>query len=139
MGGSRYHTQWAAQFYVAAELTRRGYLIALTLGNAKATDLLVSSDSGKHFRVEVKGQSKRNFWLYDRVEPQDDLFYILVALGKVGEHPRFNVLSSTEAMTEYDEYKRGCPPDKSEKWKGWWGMKWQTALKYEDQWEKLPV
>jgi hypothetical protein len=139
MGGSRYHTQWAAQFYVAAELTRRGYLIALTLGNAKATDLLVSSDSGKHFRVEVKGQSKRNFWLYERVEPRDDLFYIFVAIGKVGEHPRFNVLSSAEAMTEYDEYKRAYPPAQWEKWKGWWGMKWQTAFKYENQWEKLPV
>jgi hypothetical protein len=27
----RYQTRWAAQFYVAAELTRRGYLVALKL------------------------------------------------------------------------------------------------------------
>jgi hypothetical protein len=89
--------------------------------------------------VEVKGLSKSNFWLYNRVEPRDDLFYIFVALGKVGEHPRFNVLSSAEAMTEYDEYKRSCTPDQWEKWEGMWGMKWQTAFKYENQWEKLPV
>ncbi len=34
---SRYHTQWAAQFYVAAELTRRGYFVILTLGKRPST------------------------------------------------------------------------------------------------------
>ncbi len=134
MGGSKYHTQWAAQFYAAAELTRRGYLVAFTLGNARTSDLLVSSDSGKHFTIEVKGLSKSNFWLFKRVQPRDDLFYIFVALGKLGEHPRFNILSSAEAMTEYDDYKSGFPQLESDMW----GMNWTTAFKYEDQWEKLP-
>jgi hypothetical protein len=51
----RYKTQWAAQFYAAAELTRRGYLVSLTLGNAPVADLLAVSPSGKHFMVDVKG------------------------------------------------------------------------------------
>ena len=134
MGGSRYHTQWAAQFYAAAELTRRGYLVAFTLGNAKASDLLVSCDSGDNFVVEVKGLSRSNFWLFRRVHPRGDLFYIFVALGNVGEHPRFNILSSAEAMAEYDDYKRSYPQMQGDMW----GMKWTTAFKYEDQWEKLP-
>ena len=55
----RYQTQWAGQFYVAAELTRRGYLVSLTLGNAPVVDLLVVSPDGEHFGVDVKGQSTR--------------------------------------------------------------------------------
>ena len=53
----RYRTQWATQFYVAAELTRRGYLVSLTFGNAAVSDLLVSSPSGNNFTVDTKGQS----------------------------------------------------------------------------------
>ena len=37
----RYCVQWAAQFFVAAELTRRGYIVSFTLGNAPETDLHV--------------------------------------------------------------------------------------------------
>lgn len=58
---TRFSTRWSAQFYVAAELTRRGYLVSLTLGNALFADPLVVSPAGVHFMVDVKGQSTRNF------------------------------------------------------------------------------
>ena len=58
----RYQTQWAAQFYAAAELTRRGYQVAFTLGNAPRTDLLVSTPNDDlQFKIDVKGQSTRTF------------------------------------------------------------------------------
>ena len=58
---TRYKTQWATQFYAAAELTRRGYLVSLTFGNAAVSDLHVQSPDGVLFTVDVKGQSSRNF------------------------------------------------------------------------------
>ena len=57
---SSYSTQWVAQFYVAAELTKKGYIVAFTLGNAPSTDILVSTPTENNFRVEVKGHSTRN-------------------------------------------------------------------------------
>lgn len=73
----KYQTQWAAQFYAAAELTRRGYLVSLTFGNASEIDLLAVSPSGKHFAVDVKGQSTRNFWLIQQRKNRDDLYFIV--------------------------------------------------------------
>ena len=81
---SGYQTQWAAQFYVAAELSRRGYMIALTLGNAPRTDLMATSPSGRFFRVEVKGQATKNFWLIRRHHADKDHFYVLVFVPRVG-------------------------------------------------------
>jgi hypothetical protein len=58
----RCSVQWAAQFFVAAELTRKGYIISFTLGNTSETDLHVSNiDLSTQFRVDVKGHSKKNF------------------------------------------------------------------------------
>ena len=47
----KYKTQWTAQFFVAAELTRRGYLVTFTLGNAKDVDLLAVSPKARNFAL----------------------------------------------------------------------------------------
>ncbi len=72
----KYQTQWTSQFYVAAELTRRGYLVSLTLGNAPKADLLVVSPNEKTFKVDVKGQRNKSFWLIQNRESQDPNFII---------------------------------------------------------------
>ena len=133
----KYQTQWAAQFYVAAELTRRGYLVSLTLGNAPVADLLVVSPNGEHFMVDVKGQATKNFWLIKRRAPRDDLFYILVYLPK-DEHPKFFILSSHELMREREEYRKHIE-SKGRKYRDeLGGINWSTALRYENRWDKLP-
>jgi hypothetical protein len=60
--GKSYQTQWAGQFGVAHELTRRGYLVMFTVGNAPATDLLCKSPNGVPFSVEVKSLSSKNYF-----------------------------------------------------------------------------
>ena len=133
----KYQTQWAAQFYVAAELTRRGYLVSLTLGNAPVADLLVVSPNGEHFMVDVKGQARKNFWLIKRRTPRDDLFYILVYLPK-DEHPKFFILSSHELMREREEYRKRIESKGGKYRDELGGINWSTALKYENRWDKLP-
>jgi len=71
-------TQWAAQFFVAAELTRRGYLISFPLGNAPATDLQVTSPAGNSFPLEVKGLKSPNFWLIRRPQTGRQRIYALL-------------------------------------------------------------
>lgn len=76
---TRYDIQWCAQFYVCAELTRREYLVALTLGNAQETDIFVSSPSGRNFRIDVKGQSTKNFWRFREKSP---LLHFILRLNR---------------------------------------------------------
>jgi hypothetical protein len=135
----RYRTQWAAQFYAAAELTRRGYLVSLTLGNAPVADLLVVSPSGKHFMVDVKGLSSKNFWLAQEREPQDDLYFILVYLPSEFQPPSFYVLSSAELVKAIKALKAQTLAA-GKKWvESGAGINWGTALEYQNRWELLPA
>lgn len=134
---TRYRTQWATQFYAAAELTRRSYLVSLTFGNASVTDLHVQSPNGRLFTVDVKGQANRSFWLVQRRPPNPDHFFVLVYLPPVFAAPRFFVLSSDELMRLRAEYEteslaRGKYRD------DFGGFNWSTALAYEDRWDALP-
>src|SRR5947208_3433816 len=94
---SKYHTQWAGQFYVAAELTRRKYSVTFTLGNVPHTDLCVISPNNKMFRVEVKAQSTKSFWIVRRHDEEEDHFYVFVYLPKTGG-PQFCVLSCEQTL-----------------------------------------
>jgi hypothetical protein len=134
----RYRTQWASQFYVAAELTRREYLVSFTLGHAPVADLLVVSPEQRHFMVDVKGQSTRNFWLIQRREPREDLYFILVYLPKGEEPPRFFVLSSTEMMKKREEYRKHIESTGGKYRDDMGGMNWTTAFEHEDDWSILP-
>lgn len=133
----KYKTQWAAQFYVAAELTRRGFLVSLTFGNAPVSDLLVRTLSDNHFSVDVKGQSTRNFWLIQRRDILLNHFFILVYLPKGNMPPEYYIMSSAELMKKREEYKenvvhRGKYRDELG------GINWSTALQYKDNWDALP-
>ena len=140
---NRYRVQWAAQFFVAAELTRKDHIVSFTLGNAPETDLHVSNpETGKQFRVDVKGHGGKNFWEIRKREPKKDLFYILVDIFE--ESPKYYILSSKEMMDEWYNYyqdikklrkKKGTMIPKSDYR---WGIRHTQAMKYKDKWEALP-
>jgi hypothetical protein len=134
---TRYKTQWSTQFYAAAELTRRGYLVSLTFGNASITDLLVQSPGGVKFTVDVKGQSKRSFWLVQRREKDSDHYFILVYLPPEFAAPRYFVLSSDELMHRREEYEQ-LSKSRGKYRDDLGGMNWTTVYEYEDCWDALP-
>jgi hypothetical protein len=134
---TRYRTQWAAQFSVAAELVRRDYLVSLTFGNAAVADLLVQSPNGANFAIDVKGQSSKNFWLVQRREANDKHFFVLVYLPPGFKPPQYFILSNDQLMKHRAEYEaeamaRGKYRDELG------GMNWATARPYEGQWGALP-
>ncbi len=133
----RYQTQWTSQFYAAAELTRRGYLVSLTFGNARVADLLVQSPGGYTFTIDVKGQSSRNFWLIQRRDPDPRHFFVLVYLPPEFETPRFFILSSARLMKHRAAYETASKARGKYK-DNLGGMNWATALPHEDQWDVLP-
>jgi hypothetical protein len=49
----RNSTHLAGEYFVAAELYRRGYSVAMTLGNAKAIDLFAESEE-RTVNIQVK-------------------------------------------------------------------------------------
>jgi hypothetical protein len=136
----RYRTQWAAQFFAAAELTRRNYRVSLTLGNAPAVDLMVVSPKGAQFMVDVKGQASKNFWLIRERKHTEDLYYILAYVQCVPQaliSPEFFIMSSAEVM----RHIAGLREKTETSGKRWApsgsGITWTTGLQYKD-WGVLP-
>ena len=71
-------TQWAAQFLVAAELERHGYVVSFTMGHATpAADLMVGHPVGTQFWIDVKGLAKPTSWPGGGIKPtRINLFYV---------------------------------------------------------------
>lgn len=134
----KYRTQWATQFYAAAELIRRGYLVALTYGNAQSTDILASSPSGHSFRVEVKGLSSENWWLIDRPSSPQDLFYLLIYLPDKFKRPNFCVLTAADVINEIENAKNAIL-SRGKRWDDkMGGIPFKAPFKYKEKWSKLP-
>jgi len=124
---SGYQTQWAAQFAVASELCKRGYQVALTMGNHPAKDLMVISPNGMPFSVDVKGQYRRGFWPVHQKDATENLFYVL-ALVPEGKANRFFILTQGEANEGIEA--AGSP--------GFPGIDAAFADRFVDRWDSLP-
>jgi hypothetical protein len=84
----------AGEYYVAAELSLRGWLATVTIKNAPGTDVLARHlDSGRVLTIQTKTASVGNkFTLGEKDErpaQSDNEWYILVALDAVGRRPSF--------------------------------------------------
>lgn len=136
----KYQTQWVAQFYAAAELTRRGYLVSLTFGNAPVADLLVTSPCGRHFMVDIKGQSTPNFWLIQPREQDNNLFYIFVFLPKpIIDPPAYFIMSCAEMLMERNAYRDHIMSNSGPYRDELGGFNFSAVEKYQNHWDTLPI
>ncbi len=93
----------SGEYFVAAELSKRGYIASITLRNTKGIDILCSnSDSSKTIGIQVKTNngSKRNWILNKKAENYfaDHLYYVFVNLNNNNnnKHPEFFIVPSKD-------------------------------------------
>ena len=102
------NTPLAGEYFVAAELYRRGFSIGMTIGNAKAIDLFANKGS-RTLSIQVKAIKSKSSsgWPIMKAEVIDDIFYIFVNLnGK--EKPDYFIATGQEAREKVKQYeKRG--------------------------------
>src|SRR5688572_22585272 len=70
----------AGEFFVAAELLRRGLQTSLTLGNAKSIDIFAINDRGTRFTIQVKALRSPNYFPINLEHVQDAFYYVFVVL-----------------------------------------------------------
>ena len=74
-------THLAGEYFVAAELYRLGYSVGMTIGNAKAIDILVEKD-GRMIPVQVKAIRDKNVgWPMMKDRVRADVVYVFVLLN----------------------------------------------------------
>src|SRR5438034_9658696 len=75
----------AGEYFVAAELSRRGYIASISLRNTRGIDIMASSQDASHqVGIQVKSsQRKRRAWILNPKAENyyaDNLFYVFVSL-----------------------------------------------------------
>ena len=80
----------AGEFFVAAELLKRGLQTSITIGNAKAIDLLTYNPTSKRsFTVQVKALRSSNYFLISHRDVGRGHTYAFVLLGSPDDAVRY--------------------------------------------------
>lgn len=101
----------AGEYFVMAELTRRGYVGSLTSKNTKAIDLLVSDKNGRQLaaiQVKTCDNEKQQKWkMSNSVENNDfsNLYYVFVNMNGGGEPSYYIVPSKYVAYRVKQDYE----------------------------------
>lgn len=98
----------SGEYFVAAELSRRGYIASITLRNTKGVDILCSNaDVTRQFGIQVKTnkRSNREWVLNSKAEEYyaDNLFYIFVNLHETKKSPDYFIVPSSEVARHTKE------------------------------------
>lgn len=101
----------AGEYFVAAELTRRGYIAAITLRNTPGVDIIATNAKRtRSVNIQVKTIQGRRTWVLNKKHEQHrakNSFYVFVSLGKRDERPRFYIVPSNDvARWISDNHKR---------------------------------
>lgn len=94
------------EYYVAGELSHRGYISSITLRNTRGIDIIVSNKEGtQSATIQVKStqNNKKNSWLLTKKSEDffsENHFYIFVNLDEPGIRPKFFVVPS-EVVAQY--------------------------------------
>jgi len=116
----------AGVYFVAAELSQRGYIATLTLGNTDCVDILASNiDGSKIVSIQVKTNSPDSYetsWHMSRKHENIsslNLFYVFVHLNGEGKTPNFYIVPS-EIVAKYvkeiyPEFRKNSTPENIKK------------------------
>ncbi len=102
----RSSTGLSGEYFVAAEILRRGFSVGITMGNAKAIDILAEKDN-KQFIIQVKAiYKKKNVgWPIMNNKVIEGHFYVFVNLNadKMSE-PEYYICTGKEAKSRVKQY-----------------------------------
>lgn len=100
-------TGLSGEYFVAAELYRRGYLVAITIGNAKAIDILAQRN-GKSFAIQVKAifKKKNVGWpiMKDRIARSAYYIFVNINGDKLDASPDYFICTGKEAYGKVKQY-----------------------------------
>jgi hypothetical protein len=89
----------SGEYFVAAELSRRGYIASISLRNTRGLDILATNqDATRSITIQVKTSQLacKDWMLSEKSEDfiSDTHFYVFVGLGGVEERPSFHIVPS---------------------------------------------
>ena len=121
-------THLAGEYFVAAELYKRGFSVAITLGNAKSIDMYAEKNTST-VNVQVKAIKSKTSggWPIQETQIKQNIVYVFVCLNAVSASPQYFICKSEEASKYVKQYKtRGIIQYSN-----------LNSSDYENRWDKL--
>ena len=89
----------SGEYFVAAELSRRGHVASVTLRNTRGMDVIATNEDASvsvGIQVKTNRTSKKDWMLNEKCETyhSKNLFYVFVNLVGLTERPCFHVVPS---------------------------------------------
>lgn len=125
----RNNTGLSGEYFVAAELYRRGWSVGMTIGNAKAVDLFAEKDNNRN-AIQVKAiYKKKNVgWPIMRDNIKHGVMYVFVNLNADRmDKPDFFICTSKEAYDKVNQYET----------RGIISITSLDTKEFKDRWDKL--
>jgi len=119
----------SGEYFVAAELYRRGFSVGMTIGNAKAVDIFAEKGD-KIYPVQVKTIFKKQNvgWPMMKNKIKHGVLYVFVNLnGDKMIPPEYFICTSKEAMNKIKQYTT----------RGIINVNSLRSEKYIDRWDKI--
>lgn len=130
----KYTSHLAGEFLVAGELARRGYPIAITMGNAKSVDIYAGAGECI-IKVDAKAGRGKGNWPIAKSSINEHVYYIFVYLqdkNRIRNNiaPEYFVVSGKEIISK----------NLVETWQTRQGIRYSTlnTNNYKEKWDKLP-
>lgn len=89
----------AGEYFVAAELSLRGYIASISLRNTRGIDILATNQDGSRsitIQCKTSQGSRRKWLLNEKAESFESAkhFYVFVSLENPMDRPRFHIVPS---------------------------------------------
>jgi hypothetical protein len=96
----------AGEFLTAGQLFKRGYLASVTLGNAKAIDILAHNPStGRNFNVQVKtSQGQQGGYFFKKEAVRREHVYVFVILNNPAEREEYSVVRGITILNDMNKF-----------------------------------
>jgi hypothetical protein len=127
-------THLAGEFLVAGELSRRGYPVSITMGNAKSVDIYAESSRGV-IKVDAKAGRAKGNWPMAADAVRKDVCYVFVHL-RTDKQIKENIPSEYFIVWGREILTRQLV----KRWGTREGIRYTTLNSnvYKEQWHKLP-
>lgn len=95
----------AGEYFVAAELSRRGFVASITMRNSRGFDILATNENASRtvtIQVKTNQYSRPEWMLSDKAERSfsDDWFYVFVILNRPDERPQYHIVPSKDVAAQ---------------------------------------
>jgi len=130
----------AGEFLTAGQLLKRGLLVSVTMGNAKAIDLFAYNEQTKRkFLVQVKTRTElprkkapSDYYGWILREVDQEHIYVFVVLNKLSEQEEFFVIKGETLAGDYAKFfGPGFDPKKP---KDFDGVGQKSVQDFKDNW-----